>query len=552
MIGAPRERRDSLMVSSTRQAIACIFAIISVAVTANAQNAPVKEPGATISGTVTIKGKGAPGVIVVMRQGGERSMSGREYSGARGVTDNDGNYRIANVPPGSYRVVTAAKAYVPADEAGREKLLIVNKGDTIENIDFSLIRGAVITGKVVDAEGRPVVEEWVSVFTPDNKPVFTSQTMGTDDRGVYRIYGLRGGSYRVAAGRGEDSFGGPSSRPYKRTYHPSVSDPSQATVVEVSEGGEVRDVDITFSRTVSTYTVRGRVIDGETGKPLANLEYGITRLEEHGSSSQSGGYITNSRGEFKVENLSPGKYRIPVSGHSDNDLRFEDTPFEIIDQDVNGVIIKATRGGSISGVVVFEGLDAKAREQVGQSWLMAWVHGATGRSGNSSARIGDDGSFHIRGLGGGPVNFHLHARREIRIERIERDGVTQPQPVMIQDREHIKGLRVIAQFGNATLRGKIDVENGTLPADARFFVWARILGEDPAMRFSGSNLRPQVDARGQFVVEGLTGGTYEVEAGVFLPSAKVGYTKKQQVVITQGATTTVNITVDLNSTPIKQ
>lgn len=541
------------MVSSTRQAIACIFAIISIAVAANAQNAPVKEPGATISGTVTIKGKGAPGVFVVMRQGGERSMSGREYSGPRGVTDNDGNYRITNVPPGSYRVLTAAKAYVPADETNREKLLIINKGDTIENIDFSLIRGAVITGRVVDAEGRPMVEEWVSVFTPDNKPVFVPQNTSTDDRGVYRIYGLRGGSYRVAAGRGDDSFGGGMPAPYKRTYHPSVSDPSQATIVEVSEGGEVKDVDITFTRTVSTYTVRGRIVDGETGQPLANVAYGITRLEERGSSTQSGGgYVTNSRGEFKVENLSPGKYTIPISGTADNDLRFEETAFEIIDQDLNGMIIKGTRGGSISGVVVFEGLDAKAREQVGQSWITAWVEGASGRSGNPSTRIGDDGSFHLRGLGGGAVNFHLHARREIRIERIERDGVPQPRRMVIQDREHIKGLRVIAQFGNATLRGKIDVENGTLPADARFFVWARIFGEDPAMRFSGSNLRPQVDARGQFVVEGLTGGTYEVEAGVYSPSGKLGYTKKQQVVITQGATTTVNITVDLNSTPIKQ
>lgn len=538
------------MRSSARQALACIFSIICVAVTANAQTVPVKEPGGTITGKVTIKGKGAPGIIVALRQS-ERTMPGREYSGPRGVTDDDGNYRIANVAPGSYRVVPVAKAYITADESESGKLLIVNKGDTIEHIDFALVRGAVITGKVLDAEGNPVVEEWVSVVTAaDNKNIYSVNNANTDDRGVYRIYGLRAGSYRVAAGR-DDSFTG-AVRPHSRTYHPAASDPSQATVVEVREGDEVKDVDITFSRRASTYTARGRIVD-ETGQPLPNVDYGVTRMEGNGSSStRSGGYRTNSRGEFKIENLSPGKYSIPVSAAPDNDLRFEERPFEIVDQDVDGLVVKATRGGSISGVVVFENLDEKTREQLQHSWVMAGIEGANGQAKWISGGIAPDGRFHLRGLGGGAITFTLHARRELRIERVERDGVPQPSRMVIQDREHITGLRIVAQIGNASLRGKIDVENGTLPADARFSVWARIVGEDVSPRISGANLRPQVDSRGQFIIEGLTSGTYEINAGVFLPSAKVGYMAKKQVVITPGSTTTVNITVDLNSTPIKQ
>ena len=542
------------MRSSTRQAIACLFIIFSVAVMAHAQTTPAKEPGATITGKVTIKGKGAPGVIVILRTN-EMSGSRRQFSGPKGVTDDEGNYRIINVPAGSYRAIPVAKTFVPAEEADREKAIIVNKNDTIDHIDFALVRGGVITGKVVDADGRPIVEESVSVFNvSDNSPVHHSINSSTDDRGVYRIYGLRAGSYRVAAGRGEDSFYGRMPRPYRRTYHPSASDPSQATIVMVTEGGETHDVDIMFTRTVSTYTTSGRIVDGETGEPVPNVNYGVTRYEEKGSSSISGGAVTNSRGEFKLANLSPGKYAVSIFADSSRDWRAQETRFEITDHDVTNLIIKTIRGGSISGVVVFEGMDEKAaREQLVGVWITASIEGSAERSHSGSARLGEDGSFHIRSLAGGTAIFGLYSNSSIRIDRIERDGVIQPRGIVLKEREHITGVRVIAQFGNASLRGKIEVENGTLPPDGRFYVWARRIGDDPTMTFSGSNMRPQVDARGQFVIEGMTAGTYEIDAGVYLSSAKLVYrAKRQQVVVTAGATTTINLTVDLSSTPIHQ
>ena len=543
------------MVSSTRQALACIFAIFSVALAVHAQTAPVKEPGATITGNVTVKGKAAAGVIVVMLKN-DRRTSGREYSGPKDVTDAEGNYRIENVPAGNYRIMPAARAYVSTDEANRERNLVVNKGDTIEHIDFALVPGGVITGKVVDAEGKPMVEEFVQVFTvTENQSVYGGYaSTSTDDRGVYRMYGLRPGSYRVAAGRGEESFHSGAVRPYRRTYHPSVNDPLQATVIEVVEGGETKDIDITFTRRVTTYSVSGRVVD-ETGQPIPNVDYGITRYDGQNTSTMSGGYTTNSRGEFKLSGLAPGKYSLPVSRSPDSDLRFEEAQFEVVDQDVTNLVIKATRGASISGVVIFEGLeDKKASEVLGRrAWVMASLAEATTRSANSSTPIKEDGSFTIRGLAAGTANLHIHASSSLRVERIERDGVIQSgSSLVIREREQIKGIRVIVQIGNATIRGKIEVTNGTLPPDARFHIWARRTDGAPNVINNVNNI-PQIDTRGQFVIENLNSGTYELNAGVFIPSTKVGYAaRKEQVVVAAGSTTTVNITVDLNSTPIKQ
>ncbi len=53
------------MVSSGRQAIACILLILGVAIYSQAQTIPAKQPTATISGKVTLKGKGVPGIVVM-------------------------------------------------------------------------------------------------------------------------------------------------------------------------------------------------------------------------------------------------------------------------------------------------------------------------------------------------------------------------------------------------------------------------------------------------------------------------------------------------------
>lgn len=542
------------MTSSTRQAIACILAIFSVAVVVHAQSAPAKETTATISGKVTLKDKGVPGVNVMLRQNDVTNSRRREVT-YKAVTDEEGNYRIANVPAGQYRIFALAQAFVPTEEANRERVLIV-KSEAIENVDFTLMRGGVITGKVVDAEGRPVVEEPVYVVTAaDNKFAYPQYNSATDDRGVYRLYGLRPGSYRVAAGRGDQSFMPGVARAYKQTYFPSAIDPAEATIIEVTEGSETRDIDIVFSRTQPTYTVKGRLVDGDTGQPVPNVSYGITRYEPGGSSSHGWGVVTNVRGEFKIDNLTPGTYAVSLAPPPDGDWRVDETRFEIVDHDVTDLVFKTIKSGSISGVVVLEGVDEKtANEQLSRMSIMAFSVERTGtpRGRTASGSVNADGSFQINGLSGGTVNFHLSSNLNARIDRVERDGMIQTRGTVIKEREHVKGVRIVAQVGNLTLRGKIDVANGTLTPDARFYIWAKRMGDDPSQMYSGQYGRADVDDKGQFVIEGLTPGDYELSAGVYFVSAKVGYMAKKQVVVTAATNADVNITVDLKSAPIRQ
>src|SRR6185436_6220456 len=81
-----------------------------------AQTPTAKRPPATVSGTVTIKGKPAGGVTVGLRRTSV-GMPNNEIV-ARGVTDQDGAYRITNVAEGTYEIIPAAWSYILTDVQG--------------------------------------------------------------------------------------------------------------------------------------------------------------------------------------------------------------------------------------------------------------------------------------------------------------------------------------------------------------------------------------------------------------------------------------------------
>jgi hypothetical protein len=114
------------MVSSTHQAIAVILIIFGVAVSAQAQTKPVKETS-SVSGRVTIKDKPAPGVAVGLSLNEPARHSGISH---RAVTGLNGEYRLTNVPAGTYEVtVVVAAGLIPADDLLIQRTLIVNKGE---------------------------------------------------------------------------------------------------------------------------------------------------------------------------------------------------------------------------------------------------------------------------------------------------------------------------------------------------------------------------------------------------------------------------------------
>ena len=353
-----------------------------------AQTADSKpKPTASVTGRVTVGDKPAAGIIVAINGISQQTLI------AQTTTDAEGKYRIAGLAPGQVTVATVAPTYVlpasPTFTPGR--VLNLSADEVIEGIDFKLTRGGVITGRVTDSEGKPVVEERISLNQIDDgrgptqavpgRPMIARganpYTYSTDDRGIYRLYGVPAGRYLVSVG---DDAGGTwtvrGAGYYPRTYSPDTTDASKASIVELSEGGEAKNIDINLGLRARTYTVSGRIIDADSNQPLAGVDYSFGSLRQdqnqtYFSGTNSPGTPTNVNGEFRIEGVEPGRYGIMATSSnflpnnflsvSDRQLRVYSDPvqFEITDGDVSGLEIKARRGLSLSGAVITEGITDK-------------------------------------------------------------------------------------------------------------------------------------------------------------------------------------------------
>jgi hypothetical protein len=226
--------------------------------------------------------------------------------------------------------------------------------------------------------------------------------------------------------------------------------------------------------------------------------------------------------------------------------------FEIVDEDVSGLVVQTKKGVTLSGVVVIEGADDKnARNELQRVTLVA-ISGPRDERGTSAwSMINSDGSFSMYGVAAGPATFQFVNSSHFRLIRVERNGVGDGRSVDVKEGEDLSGIRIFVAYGNASLRGSIELTGGTLPPGGRFSVMVRTISDDPMIASAG-NSSVDVDARGQFVIDGMFPGTYEISAGVWSPDGRVIFSeKKQQIAVTAGSVNNVTLSMELNPKTIR-
>jgi protocatechuate 3,4-dioxygenase beta subunit len=545
-------------------ALVCLCSIISVAQT------PAKEASASISGRATIGGKAAAGITIVA------TVSNSFFDNktvSKTTTDEDGNYKITGLAGGRFTILPLAKSYLVASggaykEAGQS--VNVAEGETITKIDFALVRGGVVTGRITDSEGHPLIGERVNIALKDGAPDPGVQMVmpgasrnQTDDRGVYRLYGLGPGSYKVSVGQaasaaGAVTFMGMGGSQYLKTFYPGVQEEAKATILEIKEGTELKEVDISVGKPPGTsYAVSGRVMDADSGNPVPELYLGHSSVndsnQEMGQMNFSGSR-TDANGKFKLEGLRPGRYAVFTFAAGRSSASYgEPVQFEISDGDVTGIEIKLRRGATINGVAVIENNSDPAVAGLLQTVrLSAYVEqkGLAAPSYGDSP-IGPDGSFHMQGLAPGRALISMQGfpipPKGLTLVRIEVDGLQQQGGIEVAAGAQINGVRLLFAYGTGSIRGEVKVEGGPVPDGMIIQVLVRSTSGD-ARKF---NRMAELDGRLHFFSENIPPGNYElivrgITAGT-KPGAPVEF-QKQTVIVANGVEVKVNLVADVSAT----
>src|SRR5689334_24511954 len=244
------------------QNIRALALIISAAVCALGQTEqqPVRNESSDATGAITGKvvnenGQPLPGAVVQIH-----AVGGNGSGQSTTATNREGEFRVTGLDRASYVVSATMPAYTPQTrDPSLPPQPTYHLGDSVT---LTLIKGGVVTGTVTNVNGDPVVA--VSVRVQMSRDATGRRTangfrreMPTDDRGVYRVYGLLPGTYVVSAG-GPSYFGPSEQNGFETdipTYAPSSSREA-ATEISVRGGEEVANIDIRYR------SEQGRTISG--------------------------------------------------------------------------------------------------------------------------------------------------------------------------------------------------------------------------------------------------------------------------------------------------
>jgi hypothetical protein len=552
--------------------VSTLFLNLQVIVLSQTPASDARPGTGSISGRVTIGGQPAVGKKILVADvhtgwgtpdigssGG--GTQGRKYFSA--VTDAGGQYRLTGLPAGDYEVnANLLEVYVPSLPNGRRsRFITLGDGEEARNIDFTLARGGVITGRLTDADGGPIIGARVLAKPIDNGGDGSIEWWRlhnrhgeTDHHGVYRIYGLPADRYRVSAD-GSDIGPGASrltdrSRRYPIVYHPNVTDEKQALIVEVKEGSEVGGVNINLGRKRALYEVTGRIIDSDTGKPLsqsnARVTCNLVKAEDIIVIQVTA--TVDSQGSFRFAGLAPGLYRLELSSPYDEKEPYSGSEiFEVKQEKVSGLEIKTRKEIVINGVVAFENRsNLRLMDWLGDASISACVTPNDGPSGvycSGGSAIGGDGHFRLSGLRPGIATLSTSAvnlKPLPYILRVEKDGVEIKNGIEVRPGEKVTGIRLVMTYGSGVIRGQLNVLGGKLLEGPPFNV---ITARHKSI--SGYYGHARVDGKGRFVIEGLMDGEYMVDAIVKLESGNGQlFSTSQSAQVMAGAETQVTLTLD--------
>ncbi len=513
------------------------------------------------------------------------------------LTDDNGRFRFQGLPAGRYLVRAQKVGWVPSyygsPRPGRPPgvRVAVTTGAPAQ-IDIPLTPGAVIAGRVIDQEGRPMPSQspWLleSRMVGDRRmisrtrfpPSVGSFERATNDLGEFRLYGLPPGTYYLALSPsipsntrlttdaevrwamqppGSERQAAPplgTVAGYARLYYPGTPDPDSAIAITVGPGQVREGLEFRVD-----YAPVGR-IDGVVqladGTPASGARVMLDAREPRVNLEGSVRTTTaDPQGRFVFNAVPPDDYRVSATAASavkgPPDL-WAQTDVNAVGVDIAGIALTLAPAATITGRLAFDGatlappadLTAVRITVMGVRAMAQTLAGGYAFGAQFQTTAAADGTFTVTGL---PPDRYVFEpswpgmRSDTRgwwLTGVRVGGSVVPEGILaVPSNEPISDVTLEFRDRIGTIEGTLLEVDGR-PASG--YVVLAFPTDRAHWTTISKRLRPAIRPAtdGRFSISGLPGGEYYLAVVTEVDSEEAADARFLETLIPQALTVVVN------------
>ena len=445
----------------------------------------------------------------------------------------DGRYALGDLPAGSYTVTVTRTGFAPqiysTGRAITASPITLAAGQQAGGIDFALVPGGYISGRIMDEDGTPfagaIVDALVTRSDNGTDTLFSVSTSQTDDRGEFRLFGLAPGQYYVSAS--DPAFRAVSTPKgvlhYSPTYHPGVPFADQARAVVLTGTGEPPRVEFRL-RLVPPARVSGQLVASD-GRELFSAAIIMSPLEGEGVPMvppEDPSLLPN--GQFSFGRVVPGHYQIRARGQTDatGAALFAVFSIQILGNDTEGIQMVLRPGALLDGRLIVESRRGTKPPPFPSIRVRAPFIDGNSFGDALTGTVQMNGSFALRGLMKGPHQLVLDGLSPpwvLKSVQFRGSDITDQQ-LDIREREQFRDVRITISDAASEVTGVVRNARQLPVANTGVIVFPKV-----PLFWMRTNRRMRIaytDREGRFVVQGLPAGEYLAVASLAVDESDLG------------------------------